>query len=151
MNQTEKLLQNIVENARMGEDACDQLLSKAEDEAIRQELMTERQHYAAASQAAEKKLTQMGVYPQPKGPMARMGMWMGMQFNTMTDRSAAHIADITLQGANMGIVELTKALNSLPDADAEAQGIANGLIVKQQEAIERLKPFLSQHERAMQR
>ena len=151
MNQTEKLLQNIVENARMGEDACDQLLCKTEDESIRQELMKQKQQYAAACQAAEQKLTAMGVYPQPKGPMARMGMWMGMQFNTMTDRSAGHIAEITLQGASMGIVELTKALNSLPDADPEAQGIAQGLITVQQEAIDRLKPFLSQHEKTLNR
>ena len=113
--------------------------------------MTEKQHYAAASRAAEEKLTKMGIYPQPKGPMARMGMWMGMQFNTMTDRSAAHIADITIQGAGMGIVELTKAINSNPEADSESQGIANGLIAKQQEAIDRLKPFLSQHEKSLQR
>lgn len=146
MNQTERLLQNIVENARMGEDACDQLLNRAEDEPIRQELMTQKQQYAAAAQAAEQQLTRMGVYPQPKGPMARMGMWMGMQMNTLTNRSASHIADITIQGCNMGIVELTKALNSMPQAEPLAQGIAQGLIAKQQEAIDRLKPFLSQGE-----
>ena len=144
MNQTEKLLQNIVENARMGEDACNQLLSRTQDESLRQELMTEKEEYAAAARAAEEKLVNMGVHPEPKGPMARMGMWMGMQMNTMMDKSASHIADMVIQGATMGVVELTKARNSLPDADAEAQGIAAGLIAKQQESIDRLKAFLSQ-------
>lgn len=144
MNQTEKLLQNIVENGRMGEDACGQLLQRAEGEGIRQELMQEKQHYADAVKKAEDKLTAMGVHPQPKGPMARMGLWMGMQINTMMDRSESHIADMVIQGATMGVVELTKARNSLPDADAEAHGIAAGLITAQQEAIDRLKTFLSQ-------
>jgi hypothetical protein len=144
MNQTEKLLQNIVENARMGEDACDQLLCKAEDESIRQELMQQKQQYAAASQAAEQKLTSMGVYPQPKGPMARMGMWMGMEMDTMMDKSPSHIADMLIQGATMGIVEMTKARNSNPDASGQAKQIAADFITGQQEAVDRLKSFLLQ-------
>ena len=144
MSQTEKMLQSIIENARMGEDACDQLLSRTDDEALRQELFTQRQQYADASRAAEQQLCNGGAHPHPKGPMARMGMWMGMQMNTMMDRSAAHIADMLIQGASMGIVEITKARNSLPDADAQAQGIADQLITMQQDSIERLKPFLRQ-------
>ena len=142
MDQTQKLLQSIVENSRMGEDACAQLLDRAQDMALRGELMREKQFYAQAAQAAENCLAGMGVKPHPKGPMARMGLWMGMQINTMADTSASHIADITIQGATMGVVELTKMRNSYPDADAEAQGIAAHLIEQQQGAIERLKAFL---------
>ena len=142
MNQTHKLLQAIVENGRMGEDACDQLLSRTEDEAMRQELMQEKQDYAAAARDAEKLLFDQGVRPEPKGPMARMGLWMGMQINTAMDQSNSHIADIVIQGATMGVVAITKARNSYTEADAEAQGIASNLVTKQQEAIDRLKTFL---------
>ena len=144
MDQNKILLESIVENARMGEDACDQLLSRTDDEALRQELFTQRQQYSDLSRAAEQQLCNAGAHPHPKGPMARMGMWMGMQMNTMMDRSAAHIADMLIQGASMGIVEITKARNSLPDADAQAQGIADQMITMQQDSIERLKPFLRQ-------
>ena len=144
MNQTQKLLQAIVENGRLGEDACDQLLSRTEDQAMRQELMQEKQDYAAAARDAEKMLFDQGVRPEPKGPMARMGLWMGMQINTAMDQSNSHIADIVIQGATMGVVAITKARNAFTEADAEAQGIASNLITKQQEAIERLKTFLSE-------
>lgn len=142
MNQTVKLLQTIVENGRMGEDACDQLLSHTKDEQMRNELMQEKQDYAAAAQDAENLLFEQGVHPQPKGPMARMGLWMGMQINTAIDQTSSHIADLVIQGANMGVIAITKARNTYTDADAEAQGIASNLITKQQEAIERLKTFL---------
>lgn len=144
MNPTQKLLQSIVENARMGEDACAQLLRRAQDNAIRQELMLEKQHYAQAARDAEQQLYQLGVQPHPKGAAARMGLWMGMQLNTMMDHTSAHIADMLIQGATMGVIELTKARNSLSDANAQAQGIAADLITKQQEAIDRLKAFLQQ-------
>lgn len=144
MNQTQQLLQTIVENGRMGEDACDQLLSRTKDEQMRNELMQEKQDYAAAARDAENLLFDQGVHPQPKGPMARMGLWMGMQLNTAMDQTTSHIADIVIQGATMGVVAITKARNSYTEADAEAQGIASNLITKQQEAIERLKTFLSE-------
>ena len=144
MNQTQKLLQTIVENGRMGEDALDQLLTRTEDINLRRELMQEKEDYASAARDAETMLYEQGVRPEPKGPMARMGLWMGMQINTATDQSASHIADITIQGATMGIVTLTKARNSFTEADAQAQGIASNLITKQQEAIDRLKSFLSE-------
>ena len=142
MNPNVKLMQSIVENGRMGEDACEQLLQKTEDMALRQELMREKQDYASAVRAAEEKLCELGVKPHPKGPMARMGMWMGMEMNTAMDTSASHIAEIVIEGATMGIVELTKARNDNPDADAGAQGIAANLIARQQESIDRLKNFL---------
>lgn len=142
MDQTRSLLQAIVENGRMGADACGQLLEKCGDAALREELARERDFYESATRAAEGALEARGISPRPKGMMARMGLWMGMQFNTMTDESASHMAEITIQGASMGVVEITKARNSFPDADEEAQGIAANLIARQQEAIDRLKAFL---------
>ena len=142
MDQTRKLLQMVVENGRMGEYACDQLIARTDDTELRRELMLEKRHYADAAQDAEQRLNDLGARPQPKGPAARAGMWMGMQLNTMMDKSAAHIAEMVIQGATMGVLELTKARNSFPEADAQAQGFAAGLITRQQEAIDRLKPFL---------
>ena len=148
MNQTERLLQNIIENGRMGADACDQLMSKTHDEALRQELMNERDLYEGSVREAEKMLAGMGMQAKPKGMMARAGMWMGMQMDTIMDKSPSHIADILIRGLTMGIVEITKARNSNPDASAEAQGVAAALITSQQEGIDRLKVFLTQYEKA---
>ena len=144
MEQTEKLLQSIVENARMGIYACEQLLEKSDDFEIRKEIMLEKQHYSEIARDAEQRMYENGIEPRPEGMMQRMGMWMGMQMNTISDRSPAHLADMLIQGATMGIVEMTKARNSNPDASGDAQGIASDFIIKQQDAVERLKSFLLQ-------
>ena len=109
MNQTRKLLQKIVENARTGADACDQMLSCAKD---------------------------------ASSPMSRAGMWIGVKTNTLADDSAAHLAEIIIQGATMGVIAITRARNDLPDASPEAQDMAANLITVQQDAIERLKKHL---------
>lgn len=142
MDHTKYLLQSLVENARMGEDACDQLVKRAEDKEIRNQLLSLQQQYAEAAKNAEQRLMSLGGKPEPKGMMARMGMWMGMQFNTALDQSAGHIAEIAIQGADMGIVEITKALNSYPQADGESRGIANAMVAFQQQAADAMKAFL---------
>ena len=148
MDQTYKLLQCIVENARTGADACDQLLKKTDDEKMRDELMQEKMQYEQYAKDAEKAISDMGHHPHPKGMAARCGMWMGMQMNTMIDKTSTHIAEMLIEGATMGVVEITKAKNTFTEADANAQGIASDMIVKQQEAIERLKGFLLQKQAA---
>ena len=142
MNQTRRLLEAITENARTGEDACEQLLRKVEDVEMQRELVLEKKNYLAAAEDAERRLEEMGVPVKHKGAMARMGMRMGMQMNTMMDKTSTHIAEMLIEGATMGIVEMNKARNSLPEADAQAQGIASNFVIKQQEAIDRLKKVL---------
>ncbi|MBQ8507542.1 MAG: hypothetical protein IJ466_08965 [Clostridia bacterium] len=142
MNQTQKLLETIIENARLGEYACEQLLNKTEDEEMRRELALEKKEYVSIAGDAEKRLERMGLPIKHKDMGTRMGMWMGMQMNTMMDKTSTHIAEMLIEGATMGVVEITKARNSFPDADADSHGIASRMITKQQEAIDRLKKVL---------
>lgn len=142
MDQTNRLLQCVVENARTGMNAVDQLLQKVEDAGIRDELMREREQYQAIAHTAEQTIYTMGGKPETVGVMQRVCMWMGMELNTLKDRTPAHIADMVIQGATMGVVDMTKARNELSEADAQAQGIAGEFIVQQQDNIERMKAFL---------
>ena len=144
MNETIQLLQNVTRNARMGQDAIDQLLLRTESPEMRKELMTEKQQYQEAARNAEQALFAAGGKPEPQGAMARAGLWMGMQINTMMDRSDAHLAEIVIQGATMGVIEMTKALNTCVDADGNARGVASNFITQQQDTIERLKQFLKE-------
>ena len=70
-------------------------------------------------------------------------MWAGLEMETMADRSDAHIAEIVIQGATMGVIEMTKALNSYDGADAGARDLASRFVVQQNETIDRQKVFLT--------
>ena len=41
--------------------------------------------------------------------------WMGVEMNTLTDKSNSKIAELMIQGTNMGIIEGVKLLNHNPD------------------------------------
>ena len=142
MNETIQLLQDVVRNARTGEEAIGQLMEKAESREMRGELDREREQYRAAARDAESALAQAGGMPEPVGLAQKAGMWLGTQMNTLTDRSNAHIAEMVIQGATMGIIEMTKARNTYPDADAGAAGLASRFIVEQNDIIDRQKTYL---------
>ena len=142
MNETIQLLQDVLRNARTGESAIDQLLTVSENTQMRRDLMTEKALYHSAVRASEQALIRLGGKPEPIGPMSKAGMRMGIIFNTITDKSDCHIAELVIQGANMGIIEMTKALNTYPNAHADAVSIAKNFIGQQQDIINRQKHYL---------
>lgn len=142
MNETIQLLQDVLRNARTGEDAIDQLLTIAQNTEMRKSLMTEKAFYHASARASRQALKDADGDIEPQKMLSRASMHMGIVFNTLTDKSDSHIAEMVIQGANMGIVEMTKALNTYPHAEANALSIARNFIGQQKDIIQRQKHFL---------
>ena len=142
MNETIQLLKDVARNARTGEEAINDLMQKAESPEMRGELDMERRQYQSTAREAETALAAAGGQPEPVGAMQKAGMWVGTQMNTLTDRSNAHIAEMVIQGATMGIIEMTKARNTCPDADPGAASLASRFIVAQNDIIDRQKHYL---------
>ena len=142
MNDTVQLLQDVVRNARTGKDAVEQLMNKAQGDSMRRELEKEKETYQQTQRESERALVDAGGRAEPTGPLARAGMWMGLEMETLTDRSSAHIAEIAIQGANMGVVEMTKSLNTYAGAEPAARDMAERFVARQNETIERQKQFL---------
>ena len=70
MNETIQLLQDVVRNARTGQDAIEQLLQRVDDPEMRKELMTEKEQYQAMVRDSEQALYDVGGKPEPLGMMA---------------------------------------------------------------------------------
>lgn len=142
MDQTRTLLTCVAKNALTGEEATAQLMKRTEDSEMRRELEYQQNQYRSVHRQAEQLMGNDRAADDSPGVMAKMGMWAGVMMNTMTDKSNAHIADIMIQGATMGVVDTTRARNECVDASAEAQGVASSFITQQQDSIERMKQFL---------
>lgn len=143
MNETVQLLQDVVRNARTGQDAVEHLMQKTEAGAMRDELIREKEDYAVTRRQSEQALINAGGKAEPVGPLAKAGMWAGLEMETLADRSNAHIAEIVIQGATMGVIEMTKALNQYDGADVGARDLASRFVAQQNETIDRQKGFLS--------
>ena len=62
--------------------------------------------------------------------------------NTISDKSNSKIAEMMLQGTNMGIIEGVKLRNQYPDLDKPVQNILNEFGQFQQNNVEQLKKYL---------
>lgn len=141
-NQSIRLLQEIVRAARDGAEGLSLVMEKTDNQALRQLLGEEKGQYAAAEQEAGQLLISHGGRAEPESMMNRAGMWMGMQMNTLMDKTPSHLAELLITGNTMGIVSLIRTKNSLPEADQASIELFNRMIALQSDGIERAKAFL---------
>ena len=142
MNQSIELLRDVVRTARDGDEGIRLVMEKTKDTAFREALFDGQAQYQAIERDAGRRLIGMGSQAEPESLMARAGMKMGVEMQTFTDNSTAHLANLLIQGCTMGVTELTRSRNEHSAADAESQALCDRLIKAQQDAIERAKGFL---------
>ena len=139
----EAFLDAIYKNAKMGADSIINLLPKMEDDAMRSVMTAQLDGYERYAACAARALKKKGVEPREENIMTRFSAKMGMAFNTMLDSTGTHIAEMMLEGSNMGIVDLTRLLNHYsPAQDSEAVRLAREVVRFEEGNLEQLKRYL---------
>ena len=96
--------------------------------------------YRRFAKEASEKLGERGLKPKELPMTAKMGAKMGMVMNTMLDTTTSHLAEMMINGATMGIIDLEKKLND--GGDGEAERLARDVLRFEKETAERLSTFL---------
>ncbi len=141
----EALAAQIYKNAKMGSDSITDLLGHVKNEKLKQEMTTELDGYEKLAAKAAKLTREDGDEPREESLLAKAAVKMSMAVNTMTDPSASHIAEMMIQGANMGVTELRRAVSAEEKCvapDREAIALARETVSFEEGTIEALKAFL---------
>lgn len=138
----EKLLEEICRNANTGVYSINALLPKVEDSGIYAELVTHQSKLEQIVSSAQRLMLERNITPSDTGAMSKMGIWTGVQMNTMIDDSTSHIADMVIQGDTMGITKMTRELNQSAVEDPRVRDLAEQLVNTQRRNIEILKKYL---------
>ncbi len=141
MDKNESLLQEISKNVTMGGDSIIDLIDKAEDKHFRAEMSLELEKYRSFEKTAAEKLSERGLKPNEVTPLAKMGSKVGMAFNTMLDTTTSHLAEMMINGATMGIVDLEKKLNE-GGYSPETESFAREVLDYEKATVERLGAYL---------
>ena len=67
--------------------------------------------------------------------------WYGIQIRTITDDSNSKLAEMLLQGLNMGVIEGRRLLNQ-KDGDDKVLDLVNDYVDMQGKYVEEMKEFL---------
>ena len=135
-------LSDIYRGVRMGAETLDTIIKRTEGKSIKQELMREKHTYRAFENKLLDELHNRKQRPQPATKAKRRMAKMGIIMNTALDNTPSHVADLVIQGNNMGIIGMNKAINHHRYCDKKITELANELITIQKENIDNLTRFL---------
>ena len=136
------VLDELNKGACMGMDAIHFILDKVSDEKLKQELEKEYEQYKEISTKIETLYPEYSSKePHETSKMNKVMTWYGIEMKTMLDDSTSKIAELLLQGVNMGIIEGRKLLNHKNTDDA-VNDLVQAYVDMQEESVEHLKRFL---------
>lgn len=142
MDQPQYILNEINKGIKMGMDSISNVSEKVQDSRLKDELLFQYDKYNEILNEVNDELTNYDDFPKELNPMQKAMGWMGVEMNTLTDKSNSKIAELMIQGTNMGIIEGVKLLNHNPDTDQNIKNILNEFIDFQQNNVEQLKKYL---------
>lgn len=137
------VLDELNKGACMGKDAIHFILDKVKDKDLKKELNNQYQKYKSISNRINKIYNQYNKEdtPHETSAMNKIMTWYGIEMKTFMDQSTSKIAELLLQGTNMGIIEGRKLLNH-KHTNEEVRELAQEYVDMQEDAVEKLKSFL---------
>ena len=137
------VLDELNKGACMGRDAIHFIMDKVKDDNLRKEL---NRQYAKYKETNEKICKLYPEYnegePHKTGTMNKVMTWYGIEMKTLLDDSTSKIAELLMQGTNMGIIEGRRLLNQNPDAAEDVKKVLDDFVKMQEDSVETLKKYL---------
>ena len=142
MKENINALDEIHKGACMGVDALSFVLDKVEDREFKKELEREYNDYKTIASEIEK------IYPKynddkphETNVMNKAMTWSEVEMKTINDKSNSKIAELLLNGVNMGIIEGRRILNK-KKIDDEVSKIVSKYVTMQEKSVDVLKSYL---------
>lgn len=142
MNGNAELLNFIYQNSQMGVETITQLLEISKDEKFTDHLKVELDGYELICTAAKNMLGCHGYDEKGIGTLDKIKTYLMINFQTMNDQSAGHIAEMMITGSNMGIIDGTKKQKEYAGAEPNINELMGKLMRFEEGNIESLKKFL---------
>ena len=139
---TIKLLRECDAGIKMGITAIYDVLGYVKNEELRQELTTYKHKHEKLKEEMMLLLDQYHDYGKEPNPMAKGMSWLKTNVKLVMDESDETIADLMVDGANMGVKSLTKYLHEYQTADEKSKDLAKRLIKLEEKMAEDMRKFL---------
>ncbi len=134
----------LYKNADTGYDAVSILMPKTTDEKLRHDMALHMDGYRYFARLAKEKINDAHEDAKKETPLRQIPARIGMMMHTVMDRSTSHMAELMINGSNMGIIDMTKNLNRMKEKGntEEAQQVCQRVIDFEQDNIKRMKKYI---------
>jgi hypothetical protein len=136
------VLDELNKGACMGVDAINFIMDKVKDDGLRQELNRQYEKYKGISEKINELYPEYSdKHPHETSTMNKAMTWYGIEMKTFMDDSTSKLAELLMQGTNMGIIEGRRLLNH-KGTEPEVHALVQEYVAMQEDAVEKLKAFL---------
>ena len=137
-----ELLEHMVKSTEMGMDGIKNVLKKAGEKKLRDELRDEYSEYEAIHRDASALLAERGEAPAGISAFAKVSSEMMTEIETAFDQSSSKLADMMIKGTTMGVTKSLKLMNSYDGDDERVKALCERLKKLEENRINNLKSYL---------
>lgn len=135
------MLNRIYRDARIGAETIDSLIPHSTSPALTVNMIKQMYRYRGFAHMAKEQLRQKGAVPRRASPMSRASIRFGVATHTLFDNSNTHIAELLINGSTMGIIDMTKAVRSIPSGQ-QSRALGKELLQFEENSVEQMKRYL---------
>lgn len=137
-----KVLKELHKGAQMGVNALSYVSEKVNDEGFKRELSTQYNQYEDILSRVTDLYNNYGEVPANFNFKDDMMTWMGIQMNTVNDKSPSKLSELLIQGNTMGIIEGRRLLNNNPSVETDIKKTLDDFVTLQENSVAKLKQYL---------
>lgn len=143
MNDNVNALDEINKGATMGMDAINDIKDKISSAKFKNIVEKQYKEYKKISNHINEIYSNYNDEKEPHetNMINKIMTNMSIEMKTLTDKSDSKIAELLMQGTNMGIIEGRRILNN-KDLDKEVSDILKEYVTMQEKCVENLKEYL---------
>lgn len=139
---TIKLLRECDAGVKMGITSIEEVLPSVKSEDLEKLLTDCKEKHESLSEEIQKELDRFHDDGKEPNPMAKGMSWIKTNFKLAMDATDHTIADLMVDGCDMGVKSLSRYLNQYEAADESSKNIAKKLIKLEEKLGEDLRKFL---------
>ena len=142
MLENKELLNSVLKTAQMGRFGIETVMEKAVKPALKQELKSQKDQYDSIENQAHKLANTRGWELQGlSAPLRYMSSVMG-RISVIGSDTDSKIAGMLINGNTKGLIKGVKYLNRSAKCDTEIVSLAQDLVNKEQQNIQKSQLFL---------
>ena len=139
---TISLLRECSAGIKMGTASIDEVLESVEGRKLKEILSSSKDEHNRLGEEAEKLLESYGRCEKEPGAMAKGMSWIKTNVMMAVDAGEHTIADLIIDGCNMGVKSLSRYLNQYAAADEHSKDIAKKLISMEESLAMKMRDYL---------
>ncbi len=142
MDKNLSVLNEVCKGVKMGMDAISYVSDKIKDESFKNTINHEYSMYNNILDKIDDAYSNYGEIPNDSSMKDKAMLWYGIQISTIKDSTTTKLAELLMQGMNMGIIEGRRLLNHNKELNTDVDKLLNDFVNFQEESVETLKKYL---------